>query len=283
MPSDVVLRLIGESEAIPTTRSVASQWFSELGDEARDVLASGRVKHLEIEAAALEVQDGPGMDKSTARYATWEEYKAGAEGEWTTVHFEGVPFTCYSIYARHSAAFVGDELADHISDHKTHQEAEVQANALAVLLGVRVVDFSIATGTAFESYGNKFIASLVNKALKPYLKLTFLDGEKESIQVKLEWERNVYVKSSSTHPGLVAKPTKQQLMQIGGPIGGQSGGEFAMEVINSARYEGGERSGLLNDDPEDARSTAEETPDLYYRPLKFEFCNEGEPPISAYQ
>lgn len=284
MPSGLANRLIGEAEATPPPSSVAQEWFNYLGAEAQAVLSSGNVKHLEIEAAVLLVPDDPNAEESTEHVGTWEEANdPNVKGSWSTVHDENTPFTCYSVYARHSADRMSAESAAHLYDCQTHEEAERRANALSALLGVKVVDFSIATGKAFETYGNKFIDTLVKKALKPYIKITFLDGDKEEIYVKLEWKRNAYLQGSSTHPGLVARPTKRQLLQIGGEIGGYSGGNFAMEVINSARYEGDERSGFLHDKPEDARMTAEETPDLYYRPLKFEYCNEGEPPDEMYQ
>ena len=124
---------------------------------------------------------------------------------------------------------------------------------------------------------------LTSRALQPYLKINFLDGDKEEMRIHLVWEKDVYSQGSSSHPGLVQHPSSDQLRQIGGPIGGLSGGQFAMEVINSARYEGDERSGFLHDSPEELRQTAEEVPDLYYRPLKFEYVNEGEPPDEMYE
>lgn len=134
-----------------------------------------------------------------------------------------------------------------------------------------------------EAYGAEFMDDITSRALQPYLKINFLDGDKEEMRIHLVWEKDVYSQGSSSHPGLVQHPSFDQLRQIGGPIGGLSGGQFAMEVINCARYEGDERSGFLHDRPEELRRTAEETPDLYYRPLKFEYVNEGEAPDSMYE
>jgi hypothetical protein len=55
-----------------------------------------------------------------------------------------------------------------------------------------------------------------------------------------------------------------------------------MEIIYSARYEGDERKGRLYDDPEELAQSAEETPSTWFRPLEWEYCNEGEPPEEMY-
>jgi len=285
MASRTARRLIGEAEETPPPPSVAQAWFNELGDEVIAILADGGVEHLELEAAALMVRDDPAADESTEHTATWEEAQdENTEGSWTTVHDENTPLTAFSVYARHTASRMGDEEAVHISDHRTHEEAETSANALAALLGVEVIDFSIATGKAFESmYDAGFINRLVTKALNPYLRIKFLDGDKEEIYVRLIWQKQMYMQGTSFHPGVFPKPTRAQLRQIGGPIGKIRGGEYAMEVIVYARYDGGMKKDTLHDDPEEQALTAEETPDMYFRPLEFEFCNEGDPPDEMYE
>ena len=131
-------------------------------------------------------------------------------------------------------------------------------------------------------YSHDEMADFVDKALRPYLRITFLDGGKESIQIGVKWIKNAYTTGSHWHPGLQLLPTPEQLDQIGGPIGGQSGGEFAIEIINSRRYESEERSGALNEVPEEAAQMATETPEMYFRPLEYEYVNEGEPPTGMY-
>ncbi|MGV0949164.1 MAG: hypothetical protein ACOYB3_00735 [Azonexus sp.] len=285
MASGIARRLIGEAEETPPPPSIAQEWFNELGEEVVAILADGGVKHLELEATALMVKDDPSAEESTEHTATWEEAQNDdGNGSWTTVHDENTPITAFSVYARRTASRMSDEEAVHISDHRTHEEAETSANALAALLGVHVIDFSIATGEAFESmYDTGFINRLVTKALNPYLRIKFLDGDKEEIYVRLIWQKKMYMQGSHFHPGLFPKPTRAQLRQIGGPIGGVKGGDYAMEVIVYARYDGFERKGVLHDDPEDLAACAVETPTMYFRPLEFEFCNEGEPSDEMYE
>lgn len=283
MPSRLAIRIMGEAEEVPPSRSsVASEWFKELGGEAQSILVDGNVDNIEIQATALLVPDRPhqaGDDYGTweehgERVATWEEAQNPAvEGNWQTVDEPGQPITAFSIYAHRR-----DSGAHHIEDFKTHEEAETKASALSALLGVGVSDFSPLT----EAYSKKFIRDLVKKSLKPYVYIKLLDGAKEELFIPVEWTKDVYTTGSAWHPGLTMNPTDEQLEIIGGPIGGLAGGRYAMEVIHYNRYEGPDTSGTLHDDPEEQQRTAEEIPDMYFRPLYFEYRNEGEAPEELY-
>lgn len=277
MASWLATRMIGEAgETPPPSSSVAADWFNELGNEVQQILVDGNVDNLELQKTVLLIRDGPMIgDEYAERAATWEEAQnPDLEGNWEVVHDSGQPHTAFSLYVRRK-----DEGATHIEDFPTFEEAETKGNAIAALLGVELFDFTPADqAVQQEAYSNQFISALVRKALKPYLHIQFLDGDREEIFIKLEWIKDAYTTGSSWHPGLIPKPTRSQLRQIGGPIGKVSGGEFAMEVIYNHRYEGGDSSGILHDDPEEQARSAEETPDMYYRPLKWEYRNEGEPP-----
>jgi hypothetical protein len=282
MASGIARRLIGEAEETPPPSSAASGWFASLGDTVASIIVDGGVDDIEIQATALHVrdsEDGEDGDEFLERTATWEEAQSDISGNWSTVDSPDQPVTAYSIYAHRRK--LGNV---HISDHKTHEEATTEAHGIAALLGVEVQDLCPANDPRVnEAYGEEFLDDLANKALQPYLKINFLDGDKEEMRIHLVWEKDMFSQGSSFQPGLSLHPSREQLRQIGGPIGGYSGGQFAMEVINSARYEGDERSGFLHDSPEDLRTTAEETPDLYYRPLKYEYVNEGEAPDEMYE
>lgn len=279
MASGTARRMIGEAEEIPPPSSLASDWFKSLGDTVSSIIVDGGVDDIEIQATALHVRDSEDGDEFLERTATWEEAQSEISGNWSTVDSHDQPVTAYSIYAHRTQ--LGNV---HISDHKTHEEATTEAHGIAALLGVEVNDMCPASDPRVnEDYGEEFLDDLTNKALQPYLKINFMDGDKEEMRIHLVWEKGVFSVGRAFHPGLVIHPSREQLRQIGGPIGGMSGGQFAMEIINSARYEGDERSGFLHDSPEDLRTTAEETPDLYYRPLKYEYVNEGEAPDGMYE
>lgn len=288
MASRLAAMLIGEAgETPPPSTSIAADWFNELGSEVQQILVDGNVDNLELQKTALLVKDKPvkagddygTWDEFTERVASWEEAQnPDLEGNWEVVHDSGQPHTAFSLYVHRK-----DEGATHIEDFKTFEEAETKGNALAALLGVELFDFTPADqAVQQEAYSNQFISALVRKALKPYLHIQFLDGDREEIFIKLEWIKDAYTTGLSWHPGLVPKPTRSQLRQIGGPIGKVSGGEFAMEVIYNHRYEGDDNKGVLHDDPEEMELTRQETPDMYYRPLRCEYRNEGEPPEELY-
>lgn len=124
-------------------------------------------------------------------------------------------------------------------------------------------------------HSDAFVDELVDKGLKPFIRITFHDGAKETIQVPLEWMQDAFMRGNSTYPAMVPKPTPAHLEQIGGPWGVE-GGEYAMEVINYSRIEGDETSGV-----EGEGHWGRETEGLSYRPLEWEYVNEEEEPPTA--
>ena len=138
-------------------------------------------------------------------------------------------------------------------------------------LAVQVVDHLLENN-------DDLMRRLVKRALQPVLKITFLDNPAESMSIPLKWDRNGYMSGGGWHPGLVPYPTQEQLRQIGGKIGGTRGGEWAMERIYSARYESQERDGIIDfEDENDRQETIRDTPQMYIRPLKWEYSDQPVP------
>lgn len=133
----------------------------------------------------------------------------------------------------------------------------------------------------------ELLRDVTRTALKPAVKITFLDGPNETIYLPLTWSRQAYCVGNSDHPGYFAEPTKAQMRQIGGvhlnSKAAISAAECAMERLHTARYEGDEKSGVFQPDAEDLADEAEfpETADdefsMKFRPFQWEWINEPDP------